>query len=46
MKIKPIHIIVAALGLTFLYFAVKMENDAYNQCMEVLTHAECVKVFG
>ncbi len=46
MKIKPIHILIAALGFTFLYLAVKMENDAYNQCMEVLTHAECVKIFG
>jgi hypothetical protein len=46
MRIKPIHIIVALLFIGLLSLAIYMENKAYDQCMEVLTHPECVKVFG
>jgi hypothetical protein len=46
MKVKPIYIIVALLGFGFLYMAIKMENDAFDRCMEELPYKECVRIFG
>jgi succinate dehydrogenase hydrophobic anchor subunit len=46
MRVKASTIMLVVIGLGFLYLAISMENKAYDQCMEVLTHPECVKIFG
>jgi hypothetical protein len=46
MKIKPRTVIIAVIGVILLFYAYKMENDAYDQCIEVLPHNECVRIFG
>jgi hypothetical protein len=39
-------IVMAAIAIGFLLLVLKMENDAYNQCLEVMSHARCVKMLS
>jgi hypothetical protein len=44
MKIKAGILIL--IGTILLFYAYKLENEAYANCIETLTPKECTGIFG
>lgn len=45
-QMKVVYAFVGVFAAILLFWACKLENDAFERCVETLPKNECIRIFG